>query len=539
MRGRTRRLSSCAAPRRVLRMGWLLLSAAGYGGCTVLSDFSAHQCGQDAECELLDGTIRRCDTGKCVPGCSDNHHCATFDSRSPVCPAVGRECIGFTSKDAACYSSSPYDDARMGTLTAAEMAAIGAFAPSLRHSTWLTMQMAATELAAEEGLPAPAVAIICDPRRAADAVEHLNDLGALAIVAALPEAQQRTVVAELAVASPQPVQVSPSAPATEPVAGVWYLGATQEAAVPAFLALISAADQRRRDTPLKIASVTSGTIDDDNLAGLVRTSVTLDDRDAAYLEREGRWSDFTVDGQTLAEDSDVVDAIVGYAPDLVVWFAGGEFPSQPSLSRSALIEVLEQRLPQPPLYLFGPRNVGDAPLRRLALGSASFRTRSVLVRAHRATDPTIRSALDARFRQTYPGADAARDGFGVDPDVYDAIYYATYAVSAVLSGNGLTPTEGLMRVSDNAGPRVDVGPGPSGTGLASELLQQGLPFHLYGTSGPAGFGRTESEQRADTRVMCWAASGDPVEAAVFDPAVASLTSAAAGCAEEFLGAVAD
>jgi hypothetical protein len=506
----------------------------------VLSDFTVDQCRRDADCESLEETIRRCDAGECVPGCSDNHHCATFDPRSPICPAVGRPCTAFTSTGGACPSSSPYDDARMGALTAGEMAVVGTFAPALRNSTWMTVQMAATELAAEENFPAPVVAIVCDPQRTTDAVGHLmNHLGALAIVSSLAEAELDNLATALSVASLRPVQVSPNAPSALSVPEVWYLGSKQEIAVPAFVALMGAAAERRRDTPLKIASVTSDAVDEQTLAGLVRTAVNLDNRDAAYLEREGRWSEFTVGGQTLAEANDVVEAIVRYAPDLIVWLAGGEFAGQPEVSRSGLIEALEQRLARPSLYLFGPRNIGDPPLKRLALGSASFRARSVLVRAHRATDPTILAAVNARFRKNYPGADPARDGFGVDPDVYDAVYYASYAVSAVLSGDGLTPTEGLMRVSDSSGPRVDVGPGISGIGLASALLQEGMSFDLHGTSGPAGFGRTERERPGDARVMCWAASGDAVEAAVFDEGLAALTSAGAGCAEEFLGAVAD
>lgn len=200
-------------------------------GCTLVSDFSAHQCEVSADCDVLGASIRRCVEHECVPGCENNRHCNAFDPRKPICPATGRACEALTSEDGSCYVSSTYDDAVMGGLVGADQTILGAFAPTLSSSLWLTLSLAVEELnraaALAGSLLAPTSVVLCrGGDDAAASMDHLvGQLGVKGIVASLDAETLEAVRREPALEG-QILLLSPRA-TDAPLAGdgrwLWYL----------------------------------------------------------------------------------------------------------------------------------------------------------------------------------------------------------------------------------------------------------------------------------------------------------------------------
>src|SRR3954471_21888703 len=94
--------------------------------CTLTSDFGVHECESHADCDTLDGTVRRCEHSECVIGCADNRQCAAIDPRYPICPSFAAQCAAIASDGGACFASSGYSDAEMGTLQGNAMLVLGA-----------------------------------------------------------------------------------------------------------------------------------------------------------------------------------------------------------------------------------------------------------------------------------------------------------------------------------------------------------------------------------------------------------------------------
>src|SRR5690242_15550063 len=140
-----------------------LLCAAA---CTALSDFSVHQCELHADCSHLEGGAWQCLDSRCVPGCASNEHCSATDPRTPICSEPGGECVSLSSADGTCFASTGFDPVASASSTAQEMRIVGAFAPSVRSSTWLTLKLAADEINAAGGVASaggdqPLVVVLC------------------------------------------------------------------------------------------------------------------------------------------------------------------------------------------------------------------------------------------------------------------------------------------------------------------------------------------------------------------------------------------
>ena len=158
-----------AAARWTIGQSALLACVA----CTALSDFSVHQCERDADCEVFDERIGHCQSARCVPGCRSNQHCASWDPCVPICTTREGDCVSLTTSGGECYASSGYDEAAMGEQTAAEMSVIGAFAPRLTSSEWLTMELAIEELGRSLSSMQlrPPVLVLCLAQQASDAAD--------------------------------------------------------------------------------------------------------------------------------------------------------------------------------------------------------------------------------------------------------------------------------------------------------------------------------------------------------------------------------
>lgn len=534
----------------------LLLASGSWlvSSCTPISDFAVHQCETHADCDILGGVTSRCEDSRCVEGCADNAHCMSVDPRRPICAELGGTCVGLTSDQGECYVSTGYDASSMGASTARDLSVLGAFAPTLRSSTWLTLQLAVDEINAEGGLPGagvprPLVAVLCDDSvgHVDAAMEHLvHGLHASAIVASLEDEPLR-IVLERAGTAGQALFLSPnsadpwSAAPERATQRAWYLGADQSSAVEAYVPLVrraAAAMEARGADPqlLRVASVVSEAREDQDLAAAVARAMDLGGYDADDLARRGRFKRFELRSGSPEE----LEAVASYAPQLILVFAGGASLESPYGSRSSRLEFLEARASVPggwqPIYIVGPRNVDDPFLASWATTDASLRERIVGVRSDRAIDSNIVASLWARFDTVFPRAAEPEFSLGVSLGAYDAVYYLAYAAAA----NGRAEVEnagslasGLAKITDPNGERVDVGSGPQGIEKARELLESQTPFNLYGTTGPAAFDTPQQARSGVARWYCFGSSGESIDLGIVNSGAADPNVGAA-CAGDAL-----
>jgi len=480
----------------------LLLLATIGAGCTLISDFDVRACRDDAECAFPEGGVARCEQRRCVPGCRDNHHCASWDPRTPICPRFDGDCVSLTSSGGECDVSTGYVDETMGTLVATDMLIIGAFLPAPESSAWLTIELATSELACRGGLldasgaAHPVVAVACDP--VGDALEpaarHLvDDLGVSSVIStldtvslssavSLPETRDSTLIMS--------VRGTATELSLEPTPTLWQLGAPAASAATLYPALLERIDRgliarRGEGTLPSIVSLVSEAAEDIALADTVLPALTLRGVGGQQLLREDRHRRLTLSdtdpdrrGAVLADASD-------YSPDIVLVFAGGFFAAPNTEERAGVIRALEDGVAegeQRPLYVFGPTNVADAALRTLARDSASFRARAFGIASAATFDSDLARALDVGFFMAFPLAQTESSALA-----YDAFYQLAYGLAAArgeAGQSGLAATvAGLARTADSNAQAVPVG--PSGLTAATGLLSNGAQFNLMGITGAA------------------------------------------------------
>lgn len=488
--------------------------------CTLLSDFAISACDEDVQCDITAASVNYCDRGVCVPGCRDNRQCATRDPRTSLCTHTGGECIAISSPELECYASSPYDDRTMGDATAESLSIIGAFAPSLRSSTWLTLELAEREFRQSEmpssaGGAAPLLLVLCDdaPGAVQGSVEHLvEDLSVRAIVASFDQSVQS---ASLLAAGERTFMLSPDGTlGSTPNAAFWHLGGDYGELVPAYPSLLRALvrrmDQRTTSSgrPSRIALVTSPG-DGGRFGTLIGAGLVVDSQTPQELEVLDRFRSFEL--SETQRDRNVAE-LVAFAPDLVLLHAAGVFGSSPRRERAEVIARIEEGAAAtgrpPPLYALGPRQGGDTYVDVLAARDASFRARAVLVDFEH-PGQTEEAGLRSRFATAYHSP-LPRAYLGPAPRIYDALYYLAYAAVAGRDASGSSPASlrgGMAWVTDPAGPAVHVGGGSEGLDLARDLLLRGEPFELHGITGAEPFDPARGLRSGSAVLSCWADDG--------------------------------
>jgi hypothetical protein len=423
----------------------------------------------------------------------------------------------------------------MGDVTAESLTIVGAFAPSLRSSTWLTLDLAEREFR-ESGMPssaggaAPLMLVLCDdaPLAIQPSMEHLVvDLGARAILASFDESVQP---ASLLTVGDRAFMLSPDGSlGGAPSATYWHLGGDYGELVRAYPSLLRALvrrlGQRTASTgrPSRVAVVTSPG-EGGRVGALVSAAIEVDGEARQRLRDLDRFRSFELSD---ADRERSVADLLAYAPDLVLMHAAGVFGSKPRRERAEVIGRLEEEAAAAgrplPLYAIGPRLAGDAYLDGLAAGDPSFRARAVLVdleRPGQAEEAGLRSRFAAAYDSLLPGAHLAPA-----PRIYDALYYLAYAAAAGRDASALTVSSlrrGMALVTDGAGPAVHVGDGSDGLDLARELLLAREPFDLQGITGAGPFDPARGLRPEFPVIYCWGEGGVATLLGRFDGATWSM-----------------
>jgi hypothetical protein len=552
---RVRRGTATRATHLTLLLSWCTFVEAS--SCTLISDFDIDQCEQSTECISATGILGRCEQSRCVvAACANNGECIAADPRFPICQRRGGECVALITEGPECSASSNYDSSTMDDLTAEDLILLGAFAPSVRTSTGLSLELAVQELNATGGLPGtysirPVLVVECDGSMATAAMHHLvDDLGVHAILGSLDAATLRTVVTQRETLEPA-FFLSPgdsyNRPNTSSSNGdyLWYLGTRYDDVVPAYSVLVNAISKvietaPGRTAPVTIASIASSRDEDEALHLAVFGGLSVDELDGPMLAAEKRFRSFTLPDDAGDGRRAMLELLVQMAPEIVVSFAGGTFGAPARRERTSFLRTLEEiagATRYAPRYILGPSNVEDAAIARLATESTTFRSRALGLRARRPQDAALRAALDDRFQAAFP--DAGELGIHVSAAVYDSLYFLAYAAAAapLAAGRGRAELtlEGFMRVVAAGEPEVVVG--PDGLGAAAEYLSRGTPFSLRGTDGTADFDLDEQARLGQGNLYCWDERGAPREIAALDSA-ASFILEATPCGPEIADVVA-
>ncbi len=485
-----------------------ILGAAMAWGCTLVSDFEIQQCVEDDDCQpSRDAPVRICEAQRCVAGCADNGQCDKELSGGGaaywMCPTRGAECVNLLSSE--CFGTLGPEPSSLGTLRGEDLALIGLFAAPVPGAqptpAELTYRLAISDLNEEGGLPGimrpprPVVGVICDDTRAAtDAgIAHLVDrLGVRAVLAALePEPLRAAVEGQ----DPSVFFLSPfldPGPVIARTDALWYLFDEQAAIAPAYVPLLARVQDRlareRQVAPeaVRMALVVSTESDADadrrlklaverELGGAMASQAEL------LLGRNAE--EFGLGAES--ELGGAVEAIIAYQPDVVLLFASGNFAS--GRERSAIVTEIERGWltgAQRPLYVGAPANFDTREL--TALGEdADFRRRFVGLNAYREFDgPLARNLADA-----YESFENRDTRFAAAANLYDAVYYLAYALSAAYRPEIADQTNavfhGFQSITDLSGERVEVG--PLGKDAAFEHLYDRKPFALHGVTGPPDF----------------------------------------------------
>jgi hypothetical protein len=535
------RLEECSA--RAARAWGIAALCSLLPGCTVLSDFDVDVCESDLECYRPGAEPRHCDSARCVPGCRDNRHCASIDPGAPICQFPGGECTALTSGQGECYVSSAYSDASMGALTARDMLVMGAFAPRVRSSAWLTLELAAREINEAGGLGSmPLLLGVCSDAREEQpgAMEYLvHQLRVTTLVASLGE--EALDAAASLVDDTEPVLLSPFGydtsltNVTTETPEIWYLGSPYRSVVAGYRPLVQALAASAQTPPgeFKIALVRGTSREDMNLAALVRETLALGDAGSMQLEREDRVHPFVL-LDDVGERERTIDEIVDYAPNVILWFAGGTFADPQRDERVSIIPAIEERAAGAaaiaPVYVLGPRNVDDSSLQHLARGGAQYLPRLIGLRADRPYEPSIKEALDARFRQAFPRAEEGPIRYHHPAhSTYDAVYYLAHAAVWNVLHGGERAAAGLLAVTQPDAESLVLGPEPAARARALELIVAGSPVNLRGTSGPALFDPTLRARPAVVRVYCWAPGVGLEDGAQLDATTGTFTPLPGNC----------
>jgi hypothetical protein len=410
----------------------------------------------------------------------------------------------------------------MGSMVGSDLTIVGAFAPTLGSSTWLSLGLAADELntalLAGSSALAPTLVVLCHGGDdTIESMKHLaGRLGSAAVVASVEAVpldairQQPDLAGQTLLLSPNPTEAAPEG---SDARLLWYLGGRYTDAVPVYTALIRRLQVsiEARLTPsrgLRIASLISEAREDVLLSAAVEAALELDGRNTNYLFREDRFRRFQLSDNSPDSRTTLPAAIAGYAPDLVLVFAGGEFQTPAGEPRLGILRALEEAAEGSewsPFHLLGPRALGDNTTAQLAASTERFRSSAFGVSLDRTSEPGRREELLGRFALAFPGASLA----SLYPalNAYDALYYVAYATGVARTQrqavNADALMDGLARVTDPAADCVDVG--PEGIGAASEAIRAGATFQLCGVTGAARF-TPDHARGGQTSLFCWTAS---------------------------------
>lgn len=531
------------------------LGATFITSCTLVSDFDVHACREDSECAFPEGDVARCEQQRCVRGCRDNHNCASWDPRTPICPSVDSNCVSLTSSGGECGVSTGYVDETMGSLVARDMLIVGALVPAPKSAAWLTLELATSEIATNGGLPdlsgvpRPVVAVACGAEGGAlePIASHLiDDLGVSGVVTTLDAASLSSAFGLPAIRDSMLMMSARGSAADPAIAAspmLRQLGAPATSAANLYPVLIDRINQgliaRRGDGTLpRVVSLVSEAAEDIALADAVLPTLTLEGAGAQELLRQDRHRRLTLSDVDPDRRASVLADVIAYAPDIVLTFAGGFFAAPGTEERSRVAQVLQEAATEgtwSPIFVFGPANVGDSALRVLARESPSFRARAVGITSAPAHDSALARALEDRFLTAFPLAEAEPSALA-----YDAYYQIAYGLVAARGnareGDVAALLEGLARIADPSAPAVPVGP----DGLASSigLLSTGAAFNLMGVTG-AALGSRGLREAAPGAYCFGAASKDTTGARglvdlVFDDLSAPSARVGRECAEEAL-----
>ena len=487
----------------------MVLGAALLSSCTVLSEFDVQVCEVDADCDMTgeggEGAgPQLCVEARCEPGCRDNHQCLELDPRSPFCSERGGECRSLTSADGACYLGSTYDDAALGALTLKDLSVIGAFTPEVESPVWLTLELGGREIndsggaLGSDGESHPLLLAVCDDGASSvvGATSHLLErLGVRAVLASLGD-DALGVLGSQPAARGQALWLSPYsagpalASSSEPWA--WYMQGRSSDAVQAYAALARRAGVTVSAT---LAVVVSESPEDIALANMVVAELSPN----RLLERFDRLRSFSLRDPDPGGRAALVAELLAYSPDLVLVFAGGNYPARPRVGRAEeLAELLaegESQAPSArPAYVWGPRNSSDPGLIRALSVHPELAARSIGVDLRGGGDPELGAGLAARAQAAFPEAVQP-----IDPRVYDALYFLTYALAAPAA----TASAGFERITSADGERVAVG--PDGIERARLVLEGAGTLRAAGVTGPAAFDAATRVRAALPRVYCWGA----------------------------------
>ncbi|HTV24348.1 MAG TPA: hypothetical protein VMG12_36900 [Polyangiaceae bacterium] len=526
---------------------WIARSAHWFGligalNCTLLSNFDSGACDSDVDCQALGETSTYCEAGRCLEGCRDNHQCFVADSRFPLCNRSLERCVALASPEQECTVSSGYDDASMGEASVDELTILGAFAPTLESSSWLTLQLAALEirqspLATSDGLLAPLMLVLCDdaPDQVSVAMTHLvRDLKARAAVASFDDAVRADAIAA---SNNLAFLLSPDGRVGSPLTELSYhLGGDYSSLVPLYSTLF---DSLSRLLPMRSparpyrAAILIGSEEDDAIARIVREALVLDGLRASTLVDHDRLRSYRLEAEAEARVRAASD-LVSFAPDVVFVFTSGVQAGAQREERARVLGTLEEQsaaMPDwSPLYVIGPRRAGDTYVDSLARVNPSFRSRAISV-AVGMSDERESAALRTRFATQFPRAAAPQIAWP-SPGLYDAFYYLAYAAAAGRERGALGPEQfisGMTKVTDPAGAVVHVGPGSEGLALGGELLRAGKAVDLHGITGSGPFDRGQRLRSGAPAAYCWKEDGS---LAPWRPA--GGTDAGEACASEFI-----
>jgi hypothetical protein len=488
--------------------------------CALLSDFSVNVCEVDADCDVPGQSVMLCEQARCVAGCRDNHHCAERDPRAPLCTEPGGECVSLTSTDGACFVGSAYDDEALGPLTLDDIALVGAFAPEIQSSTWLTLQLGVDEfnqsggLAMLDGTSRPVLVSVCEdaPERVERATVHLvNELGARAVIAALGADALR--IASSLPGATDALWLSPRGAGEDTDGGppfAWYLQGRQADAQPVYGPLMQRiADARRAldpaATPLRIVIFAGGASEDAALGASLLGGLELDGLSTDTLRRFGQLAKLDLDDRDAVARAGVVREGLAAAPDVVIISTGGSQRASGAGRAEELVALLADAERESgratSLFVWGPRNAADSGLLRALVANPGIAERSLGVDLQTAEDAPLRTALDARFLAAFPEASVP-----LDASVYDALNILAFALSAAPPRREPASAgvlEGFGRITRENGAVVTLGLGADAIEQGRLVLNEQSAVLASGVTGPARFDPSTGVRSAAPRAYCW------------------------------------
>lgn len=461
---------------------------------------SGDGCTSHAECiEEAYGAPVLCREHECVP--------LTTERECPVLLGGGQNLINLDAPDPivfGVYADSYFDSLRLTV-------------PSLNYELAID-EVNTTLLGGLSDGPGrpkrPFLAVLCDstPEDLSASLSHLiDDLGVSAIIGPLSPTKLLSSFEEVGrrdgIFFMEPDAVHTELAELDDDDLVWSLRGTGEQLAHPYAALVERADalmQERR-------SATSDSGDETRLALVVRDDPVLEDlaiglesilrlngRDTEGNAKMGAYLrlDVTSESESFGPDSpSIVQALLDFAPHIVVSLTGGEYPS-------AVLLELENSWPSyhsdqvPPFHLLAPEVEGDERLLTPVTFIEGLAERLLGIAYAEPANVEAHEAYLSRLRSVYSLSEGGQ--------YYDAAYYLMYSIAgaggpATLAGADVA--HGMRRLIEGE-TRFDVGPVDAAQ-VASFLLDDtDQTLELDGTQGPPNFDAATGVRRAEARVWC-------------------------------------